>query len=92
MVSKQSTILGKTPQMETLIFLNAHPSKDYYVTEIACNTGYTRQTISKILPILISSGLIKVTRTVANVQFYSIDLYNHSASKFHNFIASLKLT
>lgn len=72
---------GKSPIVKVLDFIVGNDMFDYPKTEVAGKTGISRDTLNKLWPNLVESGIIKKTRSVSNVDMYSIDKDNPIAQK-----------
>lgn len=65
--------LGKTPTMVILSFFMAHRDFDYTKTDIAKNTGLSRQTVYRGLAPLERFGLIKKNRKLGATTLYVLN-------------------
>ena len=68
--------IGDTMENRILDFFIEGVGIDYSKTDIADNCGISRPTIYKILPVMIKNELIKSTRTIGNVELYTLNREN----------------
>ena len=68
-----SGLFGPTAQAGIITFFMAHMGMDYTVAEVEKYTGFSRQTVSKVVNGLLERKAIKVSRTVSRATFYEYD-------------------
>lgn len=72
---------GRSPIVRVLDFIISNDMFDYPKTEVSERTGVSRDTLNKLWPNLVGNGILKKTRSVSNVDMYSIDKDNPIAQK-----------
>lgn len=62
------------PKVKQVIiqFLKKNLPKDFNIQEIAYNVKIHRNTISTYLKVLVAEGKLKITRTMGNINLYSL--------------------
>lgn len=68
--------IGDTMENRILDFLIEGIGIDYTKTDIADNCNISRPTLYKTLPELIKKNLVNPTRTIGNVQLYTLNTKN----------------
>jgi hypothetical protein len=72
---------GRAPIVRVLDYMILNEGLDYPKTDISYSTGVSRDTLNKLWPNLLKSGILKKTRSVSNVDMYSMDKDNPIAQK-----------
>jgi len=69
-------VIGETIVNRVVDFLIEGRGLDYSKTDIADGCEISRPTLYKVLPVLIKEGIVKPTRTLGNVQLYTLNEAN----------------
>lgn len=63
-----------SPMFRVLSWFYTMRDNDYHKTEISHSTGVARTTLQSVIPVLLDSDIIKVNRTVGNIDMYKINM------------------
>ena len=72
---------GASPIVKVLDYIIGNDMFDYPKTEVARGSSVSRDTLNRLWPRLVESGILKKTRTLSGIAMYSIDKNNPIAKK-----------
>jgi len=68
---------GDTPQLRVFDFLIDNQMFDFPITEIARGANVSYNSLKPLFPMLISSGIIVITRRIGKSDYYKLNVENY---------------